>query len=196
MGATNVQTKDNVFSLKQIISETHLYHNGVSGSHRLMCANGVFAYFCPMCWGTAKHVIPQCGVRAHIVDIVLVAQISIFLQTMSAWVWGGGVCTKKKSMGEKSLQFSSESPKHWIISCQITPPPTQLQTMTLGATVCQNAVILLAFDVHFSVSVFRIFIVFSYSTCSFALQNELANLRVMDQPLFQTGGFIFDQKVF
>lgn len=77
-----------------------------------------------------------------------------------------------------------------------TPPPTQLQTMTLGATVCQNAVILLAFDVHFSVSVFRIFIVFSYSTCSFALQNELANLRVRDQPLFQTGSFIFDQKVF
>lgn len=44
----------------------------------------------PMCRGTAKHVMPQCGVRAHIVDIVLVAQISIFSQTMKARVCGGG----------------------------------------------------------------------------------------------------------
>lgn len=58
----------------------------------------------PMCWGTAKHVMPQCGVGAHIADIVLVAQISIFSQTMKAWVRGGGrsggVCTKKVSGGD------------------------------------------------------------------------------------------------
>lgn len=62
----------------------------------------------PIYQGTIKHVMPHCRVRAHNVDIVLVAQISIFTQTMMTG-GGGGVSEQKK---EEILQFSSESPKH------------------------------------------------------------------------------------
>lgn len=72
-----------------------------------------------ICWGTIKHVMPRCRVRAHTVDIVLVAQISIFTQTMrTGGGRGGGVSTKKEKVvvegwggGGEILQFSSESPK-------------------------------------------------------------------------------------
>lgn len=56
----------------------------------------------PICQGTIKHVMQQCGGRAHNVDIVLVAQISIFTQTMGTgglagcvW-WGGGETSEQK----------------------------------------------------------------------------------------------------
>lgn len=57
----------------------------------------------PICQGTIKHVMQQCGGRAHNVDIVLVAQISIFTQTMGTgglagcvWWWGGETSEQKK----------------------------------------------------------------------------------------------------
>ena len=46
----------------------------------------------PICQGTIKHVMQQCGGRAHNVDIVLVAQISIFTQTMGTGGLAGCVC--------------------------------------------------------------------------------------------------------
>lgn len=59
--------------------------------------------FAPICQGTIKHVMQQCGGRAHNVDIVLVAQISIFTQTMGTgglagcvWWWGGETSEQKK----------------------------------------------------------------------------------------------------
>lgn len=74
--------------------------------------------FAPICQGTIKHVMQQCGGRAHNVDIVLVAQISIFTQTMGTgglagcvW-WGGGERRLSKKKEKDFLQFSSESPKH------------------------------------------------------------------------------------
>lgn len=71
----------------------------------------------PICQGTIKHVMQQCGGRAHNVDIVLVAQISIFTQTMgtgglAGCVWWGGGRRLSKKKEKDFLQFSSESPKH------------------------------------------------------------------------------------
>jgi len=50
----------------------------------------------PICQGTIKHVMQQCRGRAHNVDIVLVAQISIFTQTMATGGWLGGCLSGKK----------------------------------------------------------------------------------------------------
>lgn len=49
-----------------------------------------------ICQGTIKHVMQQCRGRAHNVDIVLVAQISIFTQTMGAGGLAEAVSEKKK----------------------------------------------------------------------------------------------------
>lgn len=61
--------------------------------------------------------------------------------------------------------------------------------MTLGA-VCQNAVILLAFDLQFSHTGFAFRILLYLLTQRAALrprQNELSHLRGRDEALFQTG---------
>lgn len=50
----------------------------------------------PICQGTIKHVMQQCRGRAHNVDIVLVAQISIFTQTMGTGGWLGAMSEQKK----------------------------------------------------------------------------------------------------
>lgn len=71
----------------------------------------VFLYISVLiCQGTIKHVMQQCRGRAHNVDIVLVAQISIFTQTMGAGGWLRQCLRKKRKEG--ILQFSSDSPKH------------------------------------------------------------------------------------
>lgn len=58
----------------------------------------------PICQGTIKHVMQQCRGRAHNVDIVLVAQISIFTQTMGAGGWLGGMSEQKKIFFYNSAQ--------------------------------------------------------------------------------------------
>ena len=49
----------------------------------------------PICQGTIKHVMQQCRGRAHNVDIVLVAQISIFTDN-GDWGLAGGKSEQKK----------------------------------------------------------------------------------------------------
>lgn len=69
--------------------------------------------------------------------------------------------------------------------------------MTLGA-VCQNAVILLAFDLQFSHTgfVFRFLLYLLTQRAALHLrQNELSHLRGRDEALFQTGQDLWSENI-